>query len=198
MAVSIKLSRKEMRRRGMNRRQLISRLLWGAVAVLVLAAIGYAVSQSLKPKHGVNVPVMASAQHIEIGEQHEPYNSDPPTSGPHYAQPAEAGFYEEALPDEQLVHNLEHGYVVIWYNCTGLEETACESFKEKIRGVMNQAGGVGISSSTKLIAVPRLSLPGTIAATTWGRLYQPETFDPDELLVFIKEFRNKAPEPNAP
>ena len=110
----------------------------------------------------------------------------------------EAGFYDETLLDEQLVHNLEHGYVVIWYNCTGLEESACETFKTQIRGVMSQAGGVGVSSTTKLIAMPRLSLPGPIAATSWGRLYQPDTFNPDELLVFIKAFRNKAPEPNAP
>jgi len=192
------VSQREMRRRERNRRQLISRILWGALAVVAVIALGYFGLQLFKVRPGSSVPVMATTQHIEIDEQHEPYNSDPPTSGSHYAQPAEAGFYDVALPDEQLVHNLEHGYVVIWYNCTGLEETVCESFKEKIRGVMGQAGTVGLSSSKKLIAVPRLSLPGSIAATTWGRLYQPETFDPDELLAFIKEFRNKAPEPNAP
>ena len=195
---STKLSRKELRRRGRSQRQLVSRLILGAVAVLGVVALGYGVWQAMKPQPGTSVPVMASVQHIEIDEAHEPYNSDPPTSGSHYVEPAQAGFYDEALPDEQLVHNLEHGYVIIWYNCTGLEETVCESFKEKIRGVMGQAGTAGLSSSIKLIAVPRLSLPGSIAATSWGRLYQPETFDPDELLVFIKVFRNKAPEPNAP
>ncbi len=197
MAVSVKLSNKEMRRRENRRRQLVLRLFWGVIAVVVVAALGYMGLQALKPRPGVSVPVMA-VRHIEIDEQHEPYNSDPPTSGPHYAQPAQAGFYDEVLPDEQLVHNLEHGYVVIWYNCTGLEGTACEAFKEQIRTVMGQAGSVGFSSSTKLIAVPRLSLPGPIAATSWGRLYQPKAFNPDELLIFIKEFRNKAPEPGAP
>jgi len=197
MAVSAKLSNKEMRRRERHRRQLISRLFWGVMGALVVMALGYVGWQGLKPRPGVGVPVMG-AQHIQDGEQHEPYNSDPPTSGPHYIQPAQAGFYDEALPDEQLVHNLEHGYVVISYNCTGLEGLACETFKEQIRGVMDQAGTVGLSSSAKLIAVPRLSPPGPLAATTWGRLYQPEFFDPAELLVFIKAFRNKAPEPNAP
>lgn len=189
--VSTKLSQKEMRRRKRSRRQIISRLFWGALAALVVAGLGYALWQLSRPKLGVAVPKMA-APHIQVGEQHEPYNSDPPTSGPHYAQPAEAGFYDEALPDEQLVHNLEHGYVVIWYNCSGTEETACAAFKTQIRNVMDRAG------SRKLIAVPRLSLPGSIAATTWGRLYQPATFNPDELLLFIKEFRYKAPEPDAP
>ena len=197
MAVSAKLSNKEMRRRERRRQELVLRFFWGVVAVVAVAALGYVGLQALKPRLGVSVPVMA-VRHIEIDEQHEPYNSDPPTSGPHYAQPAQAGFYDEALPDEQLVHNLEHGYIVIWYNCTGLEETGCEAFKEQIRNVMGQAGTVGLSSSTKLIAVPRSSLPDAIAATSWGRLYQPETFDPAELLLFIEEFRNKAPEPGAP
>ena len=197
MVSSAKLSNKEMRRREKHRRELVSRLAWSGIAALALVALGYFGWQSFRPRPGVSIPVMA-AQHIEIDEQHETYNSNPPTSGPHYVEPAQAGFYDEALPDEQLVHNLEHGYVVIWYNCTGLEATACESFKTQIRSVMDQAGTVGLSSSTKLIAVPRLSLPGPIAATTWGRLYQPEAFYPDELVIFMKEFRNKAPEPNAP
>lgn len=167
------------------------RLSWGALAVLVVARLGYAGWQLSKPKLGVPVPEMA-AKHIQTGEQHAPYNSDPPASGPHYTQPAQAGFYDEALPDEQLMHNLEHGYVVIWYNCSGTEETACAAFKTQISNVMDQAGSI------KLIAVPRLSLPGSIAATTWGRLYQPDAFNPDELLAFIKTFRNKAPEPDAP
>lgn len=198
MAESSKLSWKEIRRRERNRKQLVSGLFLSAVAILVAVALGYVVWEGLSPKPGVSIQVMTSTRHIEVGEQHEAYNSDPPTSGPHYAQPASAGFYDEALPDEQLVHNLEHGYVVIWYNCKGLEETACEALKTQIRSVMDQAGGVGISSTTKLIAVPRSSLPGTLAASSWGRLYEPESFRPDELLFFIKEFRNKAPEPNAP
>ncbi|MCI0607840.1 MAG: DUF3105 domain-containing protein [Anaerolineae bacterium] len=186
-----------MRRRERRQRQLVSRLFWGVIVALGLVALGYIAWQALQPRLGISVPVMGS-QHIQDGEQHEPYNSDPPTSGPHYVEPAKPGFYDEALLDEQLVHNLEHGYVIIWYNCTGLEETACETLKEEIRGMMDQAGTVGLSSATKLIAVPRLSLPGPIAATSWGRLYKPETFNADELLTFIKEFRNKAPEPNAP
>lgn len=198
MAESTKSSRKEIRRRARNRKQLGLRLLWSAIAILVTGALGYGVWEGLKPKPGVRVQVMASVPHIDTGEQHDVYNSDPPTSGPHYAQPAQAGFYDEALPDEQLVHNLEHGYIVIWYNCTGLEETACDTLKAQIREVMVQVGGVGISSTTKLIAVPRSSLPGVIAASSWGRLYEPESFRPDELLLFIKEFRNKAPESNAP
>jgi len=198
MRVSKKLSKQELRRRERNQGQVALRLFWSAAIVVGLIAIGYSVLQLSKPQLGISIPVMSSARHIQIGEQHEVYNSDPPTSGPHYAEPAQAGFYNEALPDEQLVHNLEHGYVIIWYNCTSLGGTACQNFKTQIQAVMDQAGPVSVSGSNKLIAVPRPSLVGSLAASSWGRLYQPDAFNADELLLFIKDFRNKAPEPGAP
>ena len=42
------------------------------------------------------------------------YNTNPPTTGRHYEIPAEDGIYGEAPQDEQLVHTLEHGRVIIW------------------------------------------------------------------------------------
>jgi hypothetical protein len=194
---SAKLSKKEMRQLASARRQLYSRLTWGAVVVLALGALGYAGWQVFRPRPGVSVPQMGR-EHIQVGDPHEPYNTDPPTSGPHYAQPVSAGFYDVATPDENLVHNLEHGYVVISYNCAGMDAAACDAFKAQIRGVMDRAGTVDLLGATKVIAVPRSTLPGPIAATSWGRLYQPEAFDAAELLTFIKEFRKKAPEPDAP
>ena len=43
-------------------------------------------------------------------------NSSPPTSGPHWRHAADPGFYGTELPDEELVHNLEHGQIVVSYN----------------------------------------------------------------------------------
>jgi len=185
------VSQREMRRRERHRRQLTSRILWGALAALVLAGLGYAGWQLSRPKLGIAVPEMAS-QHIQIGEQHEPYNSDPPTSGPHYVQPAEAGFYDEALTDEQLVHNLEHGYVVIWYNCVKLDESACNDLKANIKPVINDVNGI------KVIASPRDSIDVPVAMTSWGRLLKMETFDAVQARAFYKTNLNKSPEPGAP
>ncbi len=50
------------------------------------------------------------------------YTTVPPTSGQHYAFPAAFSrkFYtaDDRPPMEQLVHNLEHGYTVVWYDDT--------------------------------------------------------------------------------
>ena len=44
------------------------------------------------------------------------YGSTPPNSGKHWPRWAACGVYENELPDEYAVHNLEHGQVVISYN----------------------------------------------------------------------------------
>lgn len=54
------------------------------------------------------------------------YSTVPPTSGPHLGRPETCGFYppdyvdpvteREGVPDRALVHNLEHGNVVMSYN----------------------------------------------------------------------------------
>lgn len=46
------------------------------------------------------------------------YNSNPPTSGTHFPVWAKNGVYDRVLSDGYLIHSLEHGYVVISYNCT--------------------------------------------------------------------------------
>lgn len=51
-----------------------------------------------------------------------PYKHSPPTSGRHYVTPAafEKKFYDKGdrPPISTLVHNLEHGYTILWYNDT--------------------------------------------------------------------------------
>ncbi|PZS31322.1 MAG: hypothetical protein DLM59_10020 [Pseudonocardiales bacterium] len=50
------------------------------------------------------------------------YPTAPPSSGPHYPIPADpqTWFYaaSTAPPVERLVHNLEHGYTLVWYDDT--------------------------------------------------------------------------------
>jgi Protein of unknown function (DUF3105) len=43
------------------------------------------------------------------------YPSDPPAGGPHYPTPSPFDVYTEPVEPYRLVHNLEHGAIVIWY-----------------------------------------------------------------------------------
>jgi hypothetical protein len=59
----------------------------------------------------------------ELGREHIQdiseiqYNSNPPTSGNHFAYWAKKGVYDRVISDGYLIHSLEHGYVNISYNC---------------------------------------------------------------------------------
>jgi Protein of unknown function (DUF3105) len=57
----------------------------------------------LEPKHLTNVDANVT------------YNSFPPSSGPHYQQPAPWGIYEDPVKETILVHNLEHGGIIVQY-----------------------------------------------------------------------------------
>jgi hypothetical protein len=142
-------TKRQQRREKQQRKQLTSRLIWGGMGLGVLAIIGLIVWQLTKPAAGEAIPIMAETSHIETDSDPGTYNSDPPTSGPHYAQEAEAGFFESNIytyPAGYLVHNLEHGYVIFWYNCDLLDEAGCSELKSQIRSVMDDLGGVKINS----------------------------------------------------
>ena len=44
-----------------------------------------------------------------------PWNTDPPSNGQHYPAWAVWGFYTEAVNPRQVVHNEEHGGVILWW-----------------------------------------------------------------------------------
>ena len=189
-------SKTKRQQRARNQRQkLITNLTWGGITVVVLAVLGFMIWQGVKPAAGESIPIMTSSPHIDVDTDPGQYNSDPPTSGLHYSQESNVGFYDENIytyPAGYLVHNLEHGYVIFWYNCDLLSESACSDLKSQIRTVMDELGG------TKLIAYPWNSIDVPLVMTSWGRLQRFETFDPAQAKAFYRANLNRAPEPDAP
>jgi hypothetical protein len=150
--------------------------------------------QSVRPRTGEAVPIMQS-EHIPTDSDPGKYNSDPPTSGPHYADELDAGFYETSsykYPAGYLVHNLEHGYIIFWYSCRQLNEVACSQLKAQIKGAIDGFNGV------KVIAYPWDSIDVPVVMTSWGRLQRMETFDAAQARAFYRANLNRSPEPNAP
>ncbi|MCF6278305.1 MAG: DUF3105 domain-containing protein [Anaerolineales bacterium] len=193
---TIREAQREKKRRRKRRNQLI----WSGIAIVVLALAGFIGWSAIRPSAGEQIPIMANAgQHVAIGSDPGPYNSNPPTSGQHYGQELDAGFYDENSPQAQvdypegyLGHNLEHGYVIFWYNCDLLDEAGCETLKTQIQGVMDKFYGL------KLIAFPSASLDAPLVMASWGQLQRFETFDEKLAEKFVSVNRNRAPEPNAP
>ena len=133
--MSKKLEQKQARRREQERKQTEQRkAAWRTnlvTIVVALVVIGIVVFAIASERQTTEAPVGVAAgeadcqpveeadalegQHIKEGEAHGEYNTDPPTSGPHYEIPADPAFYTSAVEPERVVHNLEHGQIVLWY-----------------------------------------------------------------------------------
>jgi hypothetical protein len=123
------------------------------------------------------------------------YNTNPPSSGKHYQVPAQDGIYGQAPQDEQLVHNEEHGRVIIW-----VKPSLPKDQRADIRALVED-------DSYQMVLVPRRNMPYAVAATAWnadpapggtGRLLtctqvNDKTFD--ALAAFRDENRSQGPEP---
>lgn len=100
---------------------------------------------------------------------HVDYRTVPPSSGPHYPTPVfpNVGFYgvRDVPAVEQLVHNLEHGYTILWYDpdLPAAEQDQLRALAEKVR-----------VETPKFIAAPwdtsrgRFADGATIALSHWG------------------------------
>jgi len=195
-------SKRQQIRERQRRQKLRINLTWGALGLVAVVIVGFFVFQGAgKPAPiGEQVEIPANyIDHVEEGTNPGPFPSDPPAGGSHYASEFDAGFYHETSPQAQvpypagyLGHNLEHGYVIFWYNCEVISESECGTLKTEIQTVMDDFGGI------KLIAFPWPSLDVPAAMTSWGRLQRFEIFDPQIATAFVEANRNKAPEPNAP
>ena len=129
--------------------------------------------------------------HIDEGET-TAYNSSPPTSGAHYAVPAETGFYEAGsdIEPERLVHNLEHGQIVIWYR-TDIEDLG---FLE------NQVEELVSQEPAATVGAPYAGMddPYNIVITSWTRSRACVNASQGVVDDFRTRFQGKAPEPLTP
>jgi hypothetical protein len=93
------------------------------------------------------------------------------------------------VADGYLVHNLEHGHVVISYDCSKLAD--CVSAKAQIRGLLQRY------NNGKLVAVPRNNADAAIALTAWGWLEKLDGYDEPRMTAFINAWRDRGPEKTA-
>ncbi|NDP38646.1 MAG: DUF3105 domain-containing protein [Rhodoferax sp.] len=121
--------------------------------------------------------------HLEPGEKWE-YGQTPPTSGPHDPVPIKPGFYQTRQAPEKLVHSLEHGSVVIYY------ETLTPSALRQLKGWAKRYHG----KWDGIIVTKLPGLGGAVILTAWTKLFRLDFFDPDKALAFIDTFRGHGPE----
>jgi len=136
------------------------------------------------------------------------YRTQPPTSGPHNSTPLAAGQYADPPPVDQVIHSLEHGAVVIWYDPSALsskELTDLQTFFLK----SGEGGKVIIApyNYPNQGAAGKLPTGKQMVIVAWHRMEVctkvslPVAFD----FVYhydtgfrVRDYKGEAPEPSTP
>jgi Protein of unknown function (DUF3105) len=122
--------------------------------------------------------------HVPRGQSHPAYNSTPPTSGWHYADAvAPPGVHREPIPNEVQVHNLEHGEIMVQYDCP----EGCPETVSALEAIVK-------TYPKKVVMAPYPGIGRRIALTSWGKLAYLDAVDEPFIRRFISENKDKAPE----
>lgn len=123
-------SKAELRAASARKRRNQNLLLAAAGGAILLLVVAFMVVnlRGRQPVAGEETYASQGNLHIALGSVSPvAYNSTPPTSGPHYENLAAWGNQPQPIRYEHLVHNLEDGGVVVYYQCPdGCPEVVAE------------------------------------------------------------------------
>lgn len=125
------------------------------------------------------MPTGARGLNGHVQPQEVDYSTSPPTSGDHWDRPATCGFYEDGLPDEQIVHNLEHSNIVVSYNL---------STEEEVDQLLDALSGIGLSDVWGVTRSYDQIPVGTVALAAWGVLDTMEGVDDQRIKTFFETY----------
>ena len=197
-ASTARLSRQELREIADKRKRNSNLMLIGggiALAVII-GLILYANFQSSRPVgEEQSLPTLGNTHIAQGSTSPIRYNSTPPTSGPHYPGLAPWAVYREPIRYEQLIHNLEDGGVIIYYQC----EDNCPELVDQLDAfarpliaagrhlvvVRNDPAWTGDAGA----AAPLHEDMGTrIALVAWQRIDKFDDFDEARIRAFFERY----------
>lgn len=176
-------------------------LLAGALIVVLVLVFGggsdpnAGVAQADDGSAHTNDGAACRANPGSCGVSGNPYSSLPATSGPHWGNPGSWGVYTSPANESQVIHNLEHGGIVIWYDSETVDADAVQALEDYVDAQVAS----GISGRFKFIVSPWAGtepLPSPIVASAWRYLLELETADTDAIDAFARARYGRSPEPN--
>lgn len=168
------------------------------ILVLVLGSGGFIfLRQNSKPPEVIlgTQHKEQGSNHIASGQPHDAYNSNPASSGPHYADstaPTSWGVYTQEVPEEVFVHNLEHGGVTITYK----PDLPADQLS-KLQALFAPPYSNQDFKPTKAIVTPRSKNTHAIQLASWTWTLDLDQYDEATIKKFYLQHVGKAPEAGA-
>ena len=167
------------------------------IAAAVVALIAIVAFVNIRARRPVGEEVRFASQgnlHIPFGSTTPvEYNSTPPSSGPHYENIIGWGTYTEPQRYEHVVHNLEDGGVIIYYQC----EDGCP----ELYGELDDFASDYIDRGARVVLVPNdptftdnngtplhKDMGSRIAMVAWQYVDKFENFDAERMGAFIDRY----------
>ncbi len=142
--------------------------------------------------------------HVNVGTT-VTYNHNPPTSGCHYNTAGSAtelagplhggGVYDRVVPAEYWVHNLEHGYIVVLYNCP--QPPGCDSDFQTIKAWFKALKFDTGFAYAKVLVLPWTTMSDKFAVVSWDWYLGMKTLDMNQIQAFYDNHKGQGPEQSA-
>lgn len=168
-----------------------NKVLVAIIAVLFIGMFGYV---TVKKKGAPPETPRPGAEQADMGQKHVAVGAvkyggpEPPTSGDHTTHiPWQA--YDQEVPDENIVHNLEHGGIYISYR----PDLPADQIA-KIKGLFSKPFSNDKFSPIKTVVAPRAANGSPIIMSSWNRNMKLDTFDEAKMMEYYLRNVGKAPE----
>lgn len=192
--LAARAERQRIAEQGRRKARLRGRLTLAGIVVLataILAAgavlLGPTLGNLNKPPIGRSVPNEGQT-HVNQGDA-VTYRENPPASGSHYPTWTRAGVYTDPVASGNWLHSLEHGYVVVLYNCPA----DCPELLGQLRSFYDAAPKSKYGAQ-KLVITAFKDMPNQVTAIAWTRKLELDSFDGDQLMAFYRAYVDKGPE----
>jgi hypothetical protein len=125
-----------------------------------------------------------------LGRGHVPpgqgvaYGDPFPTSGPHDSKWVEPGFYRTPQTPERLVHAVEHGNIVIYYDTPG----------DAVVETLDSWTGLYGAQWSGIVVAPAPGLGAAVVLTAWRKVLRLDPFDAAVAAAFVDAYRGRGPE----
>lgn len=134
---------------------------------------------------GQKQDIMRTKNHVDQDDNPDNdvvvYNSAPPASGDHWSAANRCGFFDDPVPDERIVHNLEHSNIVISYH---LPDPADVASLEDYYNDMNE----GWRNHFTVVRPYDQIAAGQVALSAWGVIDVMDGVDPERIDRFYEHY----------